>query len=85
MTSMMREISSNLGVTLTTGGEPGCCNGFVQFRLRGVVQSDGEFFVGVRIHPRILPDCAGIDKCADAALLKWEETRRCGGRSREKD
>jgi hypothetical protein len=24
-------------------------------------------FVGVRIHPRILPDCAGIDKCDVAA------------------
>ena len=38
------------------GGEPCCCNGFVQFRLRGVVQGKGEFFVGVRIHPQILPD-----------------------------
>jgi len=38
------------------GGEPCCCNGFVQFRLRGVVQGKEEFFVGIRIHPQILPE-----------------------------
>jgi hypothetical protein len=44
-------------------GEPGCCNGFVQFRLCGFVQGNGEFFVGVRIHSQILPNRAEIDKC----------------------